>query len=112
MGTGFGKLMKQAKMIKEQVVKTEEVLANQVAEGSAGGGAVKAVVRGDERLVSVKIDPEVVRSVDIEMLEDLIVSAVNDGFRKIAALHKEAVDKIAQGLKAIGGPEALKRLGL
>ncbi len=112
MGTGFGKLMKQAKMMKEQLVKTEEVLGNQLAEGSAGGGAVKAVVRGDERLVGIKIDPEVVKSGDVEMLEDLIVSAVNQGLEKIASLHKEELDKMTGGLKALGTPEFLKKLGL
>ena len=112
MGTGFAKLMKQARMMKENFVKTDEVLRNQLAEGSAGGGAVKAVVKGNERLVSIKIEPEVLKSGDVEMLEDLIVAAVNQALDKIEELHKAELDKMTAGLGLTGKSEMLRKLGL
>jgi DNA-binding YbaB/EbfC family protein len=78
---GFGdiaKLMKQAQRMQDDMVKAQEELANARLEGTAGGGAVKAVVNGKGRLISIAISREAVDPQDVEMLEDLVVSAIND----------------------------------
>ena len=70
-------LMKQAKKMQEQMMKAQEELANKVVEATSGGGMVTVTMNGHNELLSVKIDPEVVDPDDVEMLEDLILAAVN-----------------------------------
>ena len=98
MGTGFGKLMKQAKQMKENFAKMQEELKDKTVEAAAGGGAVKATVDGEGKLLSVKIDPEVVKSGDVEMLEDLILTAVNQAKEKADELHASAFGDLTKGL--------------
>lgn len=98
MGTGFGKMIKQAKQMKENFVKIQDDLKDKVVEASAGGGAVKATVSGEGKLVSIKIEPEVVKSGDVEMLEDLVLSAVKQAQDKADELHAAALGKLTQGL--------------
>jgi DNA-binding YbaB/EbfC family protein len=98
MGTGFGKLMKQAKKMKDGLAKVEEELKDRVVEASAGGGAVRASADAHGKLVSIQIDPEVVKSGDVEMLQDLILTAVNQVLDKASDLHSSEVAKLAQSL--------------
>ena len=76
---GLGDMMKQAQQMQEQLQKQMTALR---VEGNAGGGMVTVVVNGAKQLQSLKIDPEVVSKEDVEMLQDLIVAAINDAHRK------------------------------
>ena len=102
MAKGFGNIMKQAKMMQEQIGKVHEEMAQKKVEASAGGGMVSAVVSGAQELVSVKIDPEVVNPEDIEMLEDLIVAAVNEGIKRSQEMMAQEMSKITGGMKIPG----------
>lgn len=102
MGTGFGKFIKQAKQMKESLEKMQEEMHTREAEASSGGGAVRATARGDGRLVSVKIDPEVVKSGDVEMLEDLILTAANQALEKATAVDTTELEKIRGDLGILG----------
>ncbi len=77
-------LMKQAQKMQEQLIAAQEELAGRQFEGSAGGGVVKAVVSGSNELLSVEISSEVIDPSDPEMLEDLVVAAVNGALRQAA----------------------------
>ncbi len=94
----FQKLMKQAQKMQEQMVQAQEELARKTVEATAGGGMVNAVVNGKFELVSLKIEKEVVDPEDIEMLQDLIVAAVNEGVRKAQEMSASEMSKITGGL--------------
>jgi DNA-binding YbaB/EbfC family protein len=79
-------LMKQAQKMQEQLMSAQAELAERTFEGSAGGGMVKAVVKGSNELVSIEISPEVVDPDDVEMLQDLVVAAV------AAAMHAASTE--------------------
>jgi len=102
MGTGFGKFMKQAKQMKENLVKMQEEMQNREVEASAGGGAVTATARGDGSLVSIKIDPEVVKSGDVEMLEDLVLTAVNQALEKATEFDRSQLEELKGQLGIFG----------
>ncbi len=91
MKGGFQQMMKQFKDMQKKLEKFQEELVNIQAEASAGGGMVTAVVNGQKRVVSLKIDPEVVDPEDIEMLQDLIVAAVNEAIRLVEEKTQEQV---------------------
>src|ERR1044071_9876839 len=86
---GMGGLMKQAQKMMEQAKKVEEELAAQQVEGSSGGGMVKVVGTGAGELVSVTIDREVVDPDDIEMLQDLVVTAIREALEKSTEVRAE-----------------------
>ncbi|MGH2371686.1 MAG: YbaB/EbfC family nucleoid-associated protein [Chloroflexota bacterium] len=87
----------QAKMLKIQ-----EELAKETVETTAGGGAVTATMTGQQKLLSVTIDPEVVDADDVEMLQDLIVAAVNDAITKSQELQAKRLSALTGGLKIPG----------
>ena len=82
MVKNLGKLLKEAGKIREQISRIQEELSNRRVEATAGGGMVKAVVNGNQEIVSLQIEKEVVDPEDIEMLESLIIAAVNEAIRK------------------------------
>lgn len=92
----MGNIMRQAQAMQDQLAKVQEQAATKVAEGSAGGGMVTVKANGAMEIVSVIINPEVVKSGDGEMLQDLVAAAVNDALRK-------AKDLMAGEMKAITG---------
>ena len=96
-------LMKQAKKMQEQMMKAQEDLANQVVEATAGGGMVTVTMNGQNELLSVKLDKEVVDPDDIEMLEDLIIAAVNEAHQKIAKTSEDEMSKLIPGNMKIPG---------
>jgi len=98
MGTGFGKLMKQAKKMQEDALRVQEELKQKRVEVTAGGGVVKVIASGDGLIASIEIKPEVVDPEDVEMLQDLILSAVNQAIEKVAEMTKEEMAKITGGL--------------
>ena len=96
-------LLKQAQQMQEQLMSAQAELADRTFEGSAGGGAVKAVVRGSNELVSIEIDPEVVDPGDVEMLQDLVVVAVNAAMRAAAEEADNRLGGLAGGLGGLLG---------
>lgn len=88
-------LMKQAQKVQSQLAQIQEEMGEKRVEASAGGGMVTAVANGRGELVSVKIDPEVVRAGDIPMLEDLVLAAVNEARRRSEDLMRDAMSRVA-----------------
>ncbi len=96
-------IMKQAQQMQEQLMAAQAQLAEMTFEGSAGGGMVKAVVRGSNDLVSVEIDPSVIDPSDPEMLGDLVVAAVNGAMRVAAEAAESEMGGLAGGLGGLLG---------
>ena len=94
----FGNIMKQAKKMQEQMGKIQEELETKTVEAQAGGGMVRVVVNGKFNVVSIKIEKEVVNPEDVEMLQDLIVAAVNEGVRKAQEMASQEMAKVTGGL--------------
>ncbi len=94
--------MKQAQKMQERMLRMQEELATKTVEATAGGGMITAVVNGKYELVSLKIEREVVDPEDIEMLQDLIVAAVNEGVRKSQEMAQEEMAKVTGGLNIPG----------
>ena len=90
------KMLQQVQKVQAQMAKVQEQLANEQVEASAGGGAVKAVVNGQKRLVSITIDPEAASEVD--MLQDLVVAAVNEAMESADAMANDRMQQVAAGL--------------
>ncbi|MCD6182632.1 MAG: YbaB/EbfC family nucleoid-associated protein [Candidatus Cloacimonetes bacterium] len=101
-GQGMKDLMKQAQKMQQDMVKAQEELANKEEEGSAGGGMVTVRVNGKNEILAVKIDPEVVDPDDVEMLEDLIMAAVNEALGKISKTSSDELSKLTGGLNIPG----------
>lgn len=101
MAKGFNP-MQQVKALQDKMAKMQEELATRTVESSAGGGMVSVVVSGRQEVVNIKIEPQVVDPEDIEMLQDLIVAAVNDAMRKSQELAASEMAKIAGGLNIPG----------
>lgn len=99
---GMGNLMKQAQEMQARLSKVQEDLANKTVEGSAGGGMVQVTVTGQLALAAVKIDPNVINTEEKEMLEDLVLAAVNDGMRKARDMVSTEMSKITGGFKIPG----------
>jgi DNA-binding YbaB/EbfC family protein len=102
MGGNMSKMLKEAKKVQEQIVKMQAELEQREIEASAGGGAVTVVVNGKQELISVKISPEAVDPDDVEMLEDLVVAAVNEGIRKSQEMVSAEMARITGGLNIPG----------
>jgi DNA-binding YbaB/EbfC family protein len=99
---GLGKFLKQAQKMQEQVQRMQEELARREVEGSAGGGAVRAVARCDGSIVSIKIDPQVVDPDDVEMLEDLVLGAVVNALEVAKKTQTDEMNKVTAGLNLPG----------
>lgn len=99
---GLGKFLKQAQKMQAQIQQVQEGLAQREVEGTSGGGAVKAVARCDGSVVSVKIDPKVVDPTDVEMLEDLILSAVTNALQTAKKTQEEEMSKVTAGMSLPG----------
>jgi DNA-binding YbaB/EbfC family protein len=92
--SSIGKLMRQANRLQQEMKRVQDELANKTVEGSSGGGAVKVVVKCDQTLASIKIDPSAVSPSDVSILEDLVLSAVNQALnlsREVASKDMAAV---------------------
>src|SRR5687767_11872356 len=92
-------LMKQ---MQNRLMKIQEELADETVEATAGGGVVKAVVTGQQKLVSIEIDPAAVDPDDVEMLQDLVVAAVNEGLTKAQELAAQRLSSLTGGMKIPG----------
>jgi hypothetical protein len=94
--------MKQAKKIQEQMAKLQEELEQKTVEASAGGGVVTVVANGKKEVVEIKIAPEAVDPDDVEMLQDLILAAVNEALRRAEEMVQEEMSKLTGGLSIPG----------
>jgi hypothetical protein len=94
--------MKQAKKMQERMANLQKELETKTVDAQAGGGMVSVVVNGKYEVVSMKIEKEVVNPEDIEMLQDLIVAAVNEGIRKAQEMSASEMGKITGGLNIPG----------
>ena len=95
-------LMKQAQQMQKRMMDIQEELANRTVEATVGGGMVTAVVNGQQELMSLTISPEVVDPDDIEMLEDLVVAAVNEARHQAQELMAQEMSKLTGGVKIPG----------
>jgi DNA-binding YbaB/EbfC family protein len=95
-------LMKQAQQMQKRMLDIQEELATRTVEATVGGGMVIAVVNGQQELMSLTISPEVVDPDDIEMLEDLIVAAVNEARHQAQELMTQEMSKLTGGVKIPG----------
>ncbi len=95
-------MIRQAQELQARLGKIQEELAQAEVEGSAGGGAVKVVVNGHQKVLTVKISSEVVTAEDVEMLEDLVLSAVNEAMSQAQALAEKRMGAATGGLKLPG----------
>lgn len=98
----MGNLLKQAQEMQARMAKIQDELANKTVQGSAGGGMVQATVNGQFNVTAIKIEPSVISADEKEMLEDLIISAINDGMRKARELVSTEMSKVTGGLKIPG----------
>jgi DNA-binding YbaB/EbfC family protein len=98
----FGNIMKQAKKMQERMMELQEELATKSVEATAGGGMVSVTVNGKFEILSLKVEKEVVNPDDVEMLQDLIVAAVNEGIRKAQEMAASEMGKITGGMQIPG----------
>lgn len=102
MSKGFGDMMRQAKILQEKIARMQEELGEKVVESTVGGGMVVARANGRQELLSITLEREVVNPDDIEMLQDLVVAAVNDVLKKSQEMAAQEMGKITGGIKIPG----------
>lgn len=100
----MGQIMKQAQKFQTKMAKLQEELSERTVEASAGGGMVTVVVNGGQDVLSINIDPEVVDREDVEMLQDLIMAAINDALNKAKAMMNEEMGQLTKGMNIPGMP--------
>ena len=99
---GMGNMMKQAQKLQSKMLKLQEELAARTVEATAGGGMVKVVANGKQQIVSINIEDEVVDPEDVEMLQDLVLAAVNDALAKSQEMVSSEMGKLTGGLNIPG----------
>jgi DNA-binding YbaB/EbfC family protein len=95
-------MMRQVKKMQEEMQKTQEALKDKIVEGSAGGGAVTVKANGHKQVTDIVIKPEVVDPDDVEMLQDLVLTAVNDALRKADELIGKEMGRFTGGMNIPG----------
>ncbi len=98
----MGKMMKQAQQLQSKMLKLQEEMADKTVETTSGGGMVKVVANGRQQLLSIQIEKEVVDPDDVEMLQDLILAAINDALIKSQEMATEEMSKLTGGLNIPG----------
>jgi hypothetical protein len=102
MAKGLGNMMKQAQQMQQKMGQMQQEMETQQVEATAGGGMVTAVVNGRQKLLSLKIDPQVVDADDVEMLQDLISAAVNEAILKSQEMMQAEMSKLTGGMNVPG----------
>lgn len=102
------KQLRQVMQMQKEMEETQAELVNKEVTTTAGGGAIEVTVNGNKEITNLKIDRDVVDPDDVEMLQDLIIAAVNEGMRQMEALIESEMSKITGGM---GGPGGLPGLG-
>jgi nucleoid-associated protein EbfC len=97
-------LLKQAQKMQQDMIQAQEALKDEVVEASAGGGMVTVRVSGDLEVKSIKIDPQAVDPDDVELLQDMVLAAVNEALRAAQELASSKLGGIAGGLGGLGLP--------
>jgi DNA-binding YbaB/EbfC family protein len=97
----IGNIMKQAQQLQERLAQVQDDVARRTVEASAGGGMVKVVVNGKHEVLSIAIDPTVLKE-DVELVQDLVLAAVNEGLRSAQRMVAEEMTKVTGGLKIPG----------
>ena len=95
-------MMRQAQELQAKLAKAQQELDNATVEASSGGGAVKVTINGQQKVQSVKISPEVINPEDVELLEDLVLTAVSEAIAKSQELAAERLGGLTGGLKIPG----------
>ncbi|MBO4899029.1 MAG: YbaB/EbfC family nucleoid-associated protein [Lachnospiraceae bacterium] len=103
MPGNMGNLMKQAQRMQRQMEESQKELESAEYTATVGGGVVTATVSGKKEVISVKIDPDAVDPEDVEMLQDLIMAAVNEALRQAEEASSQAMSKLTGGLGGLGG---------
>ncbi len=98
----MGDLLKQAQQFQQKMGTIQEELSRKVVTGTAGGGMVTATVNGKGELVGLAVEKSIVNPDDVEMLQDLVLAAVNDGLNKARELGKEEMGKLTGGMSLPG----------
>ena len=98
----MGNMLKKAQELQEKMAKLQEELGEKTVEASSGGGMVAVVANGKQEIVSIKIDPEVVDAKDVEMLEDLVLAAINDALYQAKQMVSEEMSQLTGGVKIPG----------
>jgi DNA-binding YbaB/EbfC family protein len=98
-------MRQQIMRLQEQMLQTQQALGEQTVTATAGGGVIQVVMTGQQRVQSITIDPEVVDPEDVEMLQDLIVAAVNEAFERSQAMAADQMGALTGGLNlgSLGG---------
>jgi len=99
---GMGNMMKQAQKLQAKMLKMQEELAEKTVETSAGGGMINVVANGRQQIISISIDKEVVDPDDVDMLQDLVLAAVNDALNKAQEMVASEMGKITGGMNIPG----------
>lgn len=101
-GANMNNMMKQVKKMQEQMEKAQQEIEEKEFESTSGGGVVSATVNGKKEVISIKIDPDVIDPEDSDMLEDLIIAAVNDAMKKADEYSGQTMGKLTGGLNIPG----------
>lgn len=103
-GMNMQEMMKQARKMQEQLAQAQESMKDVTIDASAGGGMVKATVNGDLELVSIQIDSDALDPEDVDLLQDMIVAAVNEAIRGVSEVASKQMSSITGGLNIPGMP--------
>ena len=96
--SSIGKLMKQAARMKQQMQQIQDQLSQRTVEATSGGGAVKVTARCDGSLAAIKLEPAAVNPADVQLLEDMLLNAVNKALAEAQQIHNEEMGKATAGL--------------
>ena len=99
---GMGNMMKQAQQLQSKMMKLQEELADKTVESSSGGGMVTVAANGRQQILSIQIEKEVVDPDDVEMLQDLVLAAINDALAKAQEMVSSEMGKLTGGLNIPG----------
>jgi len=102
MGMNMNKMMKQVQKMQADMVKLQEELGERTVESTAGGGVVKAVANGKQKLISIEIKPEAIDPEDVEMLQDLVLTAVNGALNQSREMVANEMRKVTGGINIPG----------
>ncbi|MFK5927530.1 MAG: YbaB/EbfC family nucleoid-associated protein [Desulfuromusa sp.] len=102
MAKGLGNIMKQAQQMQAKIARVQQEVENKEVEATAGGGMVTARANGKQQLLDLKIEKDVVDPEDVEMLQDLVLAAVNEAIKKSQEMIQEEMSKVTGGMNIPG----------
>lgn len=102
MPGGMGNMLKQVQKMQKDMEKAQEEIASKEVEATVGGGVIKVIATGDKKIKEIKINPDAIDPEDVEMLEDLILTAVNSALEKAQELSDSSMSSLTSGLNIPG----------